>query len=72
MNLRPQYAYTGPTPATGQVGFVNVQMSEDGKSYRFTVRKEGDYSAPVHCDVPLAQAQNILRDALNFGDAPRP
>lgn len=57
----PQYAYTGPTPATGLVGFVNIQETDTG--VRFTVRNEGDGAMAAY-EVPFGDAIELLDKAL--------
>lgn len=60
---KPQFAYTGPSPAQGYVGFVNIQETDDG--VRFTVRSEGDNPPYAQYVVDRASAVKLLRDALD-------
>lgn len=60
----PQAAYTGPTPATGYVGYVNVQKTDDG-GVRFTVRSEGE--APVTAAYVIDQDNAIKLLSLALG-----
>lgn len=43
MGEKPQFAFTGPTPAAGYVGYVNIQEVDDG--VRFLVRSESGSDA---------------------------
>lgn len=62
-----QYAYTGPTPETGYVGYVNIQETETG--VRFTVRSEGVDAVTASYEVPLAAAASLMADAvMDYGE----
>lgn len=58
----PQFAYTGPTPATGYVGYVNLTVQEAG--VRFNVRSEGEDPPFATYTIPLAEAEKMLATAL--------
>lgn len=58
----PQHAYTGPTPTSGFVGFVNIQETDTG--VRFTVRSEGDAPVTAAYEVPIGDAIYLLDAAL--------
>lgn len=62
MGEKPQFAYTGPSPATGYVGFVNVQ--EVGGGVRFLVRSEGAEPVTAAYIIPKAEAVALLGNAL--------
>ena len=56
-------AYTGPTPETGYVGYVNLSL-RDG-AVVFTVRSEGLHADQMGCyAVPLDEARKLLYGAL--------
>lgn len=58
----PQYAHTGPTPATGYVGYVNIQETATG--VRFTVRSEGENPVTAAYEIPIGDAIALLDEAL--------
>lgn len=58
----PEFAFTGPTPTTGLVGFVNIQETDTG--VRFTVRNEGDGTVAAY-EIPFGDAIELLDNALN-------
>ena len=62
MTEYPQFAYTGPTPEVGQVGFVNIQETDTG--VRITVRAQGDYSNAVYYEIPIGEAIQLFGNAL--------
>jgi hypothetical protein len=62
MSNHPQFAYTGPTPATGYVGYANIQETEGG--VRFTVRSEGENPVTASYELPKAEAIALLGKAL--------
>lgn len=54
MNTKNIYAYTGPTPKIGYVGYINITQHDDG--IRLIVRSEGQHAglgcitlAPEQC-----------------------
>lgn len=62
MAERPQFAYTGATPATGLVGYVNIQETEGG-DVRFLVRSEGEGVTASYV-VPGHEALRLLNAAI--------
>lgn len=60
--IYPQFAYTGPHPASGYVGFVNIQEGDVG--VKFTVRSEGDNPVIATFEIPLGEAIQLLDQAL--------
>jgi hypothetical protein len=60
---KPQFAYTGPSPEKGYVGYVNIQETDDG-NVRFTVRSEGDDPATGAYEIDRAEAVALLEKAL--------
>lgn len=57
-------AYTGPTPATGYVGYINFSLCEGG--VRVTVRPESADGAGTASHVmPAAEAEAMLVAALD-------
>lgn len=60
---KPQFAYTGPQPEKGYVGFVNIQETDDG--VKFTVRSEGESPVLAAFTVDLGAAIQMLQDALD-------
>lgn len=58
-----QYAYTGPTPAKGFVGYLNIQETDTG--IRFTVRSEGEAPVTAAYEVPIGDAIYLLDAALS-------
>ena len=58
---RPQFAYTGPSPDEGLVGFVNILETDTG--VRFTVRSEGVDSVMATYEVPNDAARSLLASA---------
>jgi hypothetical protein len=63
MTTYPEFAYTGPTPAKGFVGFVNIQETDTG--IRFTVRSEGENPVTTSFEIGIGDAIQLLDDALN-------
>ena len=60
-------AYTGQTPATGYVGYVN--FTQDGDQVRITVRPESaDGSGTVVLSVPATEFRRMCVDALSSLD----
>ncbi len=59
----PQFAYTGPTPDKGYVGYVNIQETEDG--VKVVVRSEGENPATATYVIPKAEAVLMLGRALS-------
>lgn len=57
-----QFAWTGPLPDTGYVGYVNVTVEEDG--VLFTVRSEGA-GATSSYKIPRDVAAVLLRGAAD-------
>lgn len=57
-----QYAYTGPAPAKGFVGYLNIQETDTG--IRFTVRSEGETPVTAAYEVPIGDAIYLLDAAL--------
>lgn len=57
-----QYAYTGPTPPTGYVGYVNIQETDAG--IKFTVRSEGENPVTASYEIPISDAVHLLADAV--------
>ena len=55
---RKQYAYTGPTPASGYVGFFNI-TELDTDTVRVTVRSEGDNPVTASFDMPSSKLFTI-------------
>ena len=56
-------AYTGPTPATGYVGYVNLTLKDD--QVIFTVRPESERGEPTVCHpIPATDAIALLETAL--------
>ena len=53
-----QYAYTGPHPASGFVGFFNV-TELDGDMVRVTVRSESDNPILAFFDMPNSKFFDI-------------
>lgn len=61
----PQFAYTGPHPEKGYVGFVNIQ--ETDKGVKFTVRSEGENPTLAEFEIPIGEAIEMLDKArTNF------
>jgi hypothetical protein len=58
----PQFAYTGPSPSQGLVGFVNIQETDMG--VRFSVRSEGLDSVGAAYEIPIGDAIELLDNAL--------
>lgn len=66
-NKYPEFAYTGPTPQKGYVGFVNIQETDTG--VRFTVRSEGPTPVLAQFEMDIGSAIQLLDQALtNFAD----
>lgn len=63
MSEKPQFAYTGATPAKGYVGYVNIQETEDG-DVRFTVRSEGVEPVTASYVIPGEAALKLLNAAI--------
>jgi len=56
-------AYTGPTPASGYVGYVNISLRDD--QVVVTVRPESpDGSGTVSTSIPVKAARTFLTEAL--------
>lgn len=56
-------AYTGPTPPTGYVGYVNLSLGEDGVC--ITVRPESADGSGTACHtIPVTEAVAMLEEAL--------
>lgn len=66
---RPQFAYTGASPAKGYVGYVNIQETDEG--VRFTVRSEGENPVSAAYVIPKAEAVALLGSALSGLGGPR-
>ena len=67
MTNNSQVAYTGPSPATGYVGYVNLALI-DGELV-FTVRPEStDCSGTATHQVPVVEARQLLMSALDMID----
>jgi len=62
VNNRPQFAYTGPSPAQGYVGYVNIQ--ETDKGVKFTVRSEGENPVSAVYEVSTEKAIELLQSAV--------
>lgn len=63
----PQFAYTGPHPEKGYVGFVNIRETDTG--VKFTVRSEGENPVLAEFEIGLGDAIELLDNALtNFCD----
>ncbi len=62
--MSDQYAYTGPMPDKGHVGYVNMQATDCGERVRFTIRSEGDDPLTTSYEVPMAEAIALLGRAL--------
>lgn len=60
---KPQFAYTGASPAKGYVGYVNIQEKPDG-SVRFTVRSEGEDAVSATHHIPKDEALKMLSAAV--------
>lgn len=58
----PQFAFTGPSPAVGYVGFINIMKTDTG--VRFSVRSEAENSVQATYEIPLADAITLLEGAL--------
>ena len=58
----PQFAYTGPHPQKGYVGFVNIQETDEG--VQFSVRSEGENPTQASFVIPIGEAIQLLDDAL--------
>lgn len=57
-----EFAYTGPSPEKGNVGYVNLTIVNGG--VRFTVRSEGENPPTADHVVPLKEAADLLCDIL--------
>ena len=70
MSNKTLAAYTGPTPATGYVGYVNLSLIHG--QVRITVRPETtDGSGPAEVTIPANAAIVLCRDVLEaLGDQP--
>ncbi|TIW28683.1 MAG: hypothetical protein E5V63_04170 [Mesorhizobium sp.] len=68
-NEYPQFAYTGLTPATGYVGYVNIQETEHG--VRFIVRSEGENPTTAVYEIPKWEGVRILGEALKSITEPK-
>lgn len=64
MNEQPQFAYTGPTPPSGYVGYVNITETADGERVRFLVRSQGEAPVTAAYEVPKSEAVALLGKAL--------
>lgn len=64
MSEKTQFAFTGPMPDKGYVGYVNITETDDGEGVRFTVRSEGEAALTASYIVPKAQAIALLGNAL--------
>ncbi len=62
MSEYPQFAYTGPHPEKGYVGFVNIQ--ETDKGVRFSVRSEGENPTLSAFELDIGSAIELLDKAL--------
>lgn len=62
MTKYPQFAYTGPQPEKGYVGYVNIQETASG--VRFTVRSEGENPVTATFEIDIGSAIELLADAL--------
>ncbi len=63
----PQFAYTGPHPEKGYVGFINIQ--ETDKGVRFSIRSEGENPTQAEFTIDIGEAIQLLDAALtNFCD----
>lgn len=57
-------AYTGPTPATGYVGYVNFSLTDHG--VRITVRPESrDGSGTAILTIPVDAARKLFASTLD-------
>lgn len=57
-------AYTGPSPATGYVGYVNFTLTVEG--VRITVRPESERGdQTVALTIPFEAARALFSDALD-------
>ena len=62
-------AYTGPTPKTGYVGFINIARQDD--VVVVTVRPHSvSASEPVSTSIPIADAVDLFSIVLSKLDAP--
>jgi hypothetical protein len=57
----PEFAWTGPLPEIGYVGFVNLKVESDGVV--FSVRSEGS-SHPTAYKIPRDVAYELLSNVL--------
>lgn len=62
MTEHAQAAYTGPSPPTGYVGFINIMKTDDG--VRFSVRSEGEVPNSAQYEIPQDHAVKLLEGAL--------
>jgi hypothetical protein len=62
MSEYPQFAYTGPHPEKGYVGFVNIQ--ETDKGVKFSVRSEGENPSLAEFTIDIGNAIELLDNAL--------
>ena len=53
------FAYTGPTPPTGYVGYINVQETAAG--IKFTVRSEGENPSTSCYNLPWDRVKDIVK-----------
>lgn len=58
-----QHAYTGPTPKSGYVGYINIQETDTG--VRFTVRSEGENPTTASYEIDIGSAIELLDKALS-------
>lgn len=67
MGKYPEFAFTGPTPATGYVGFVNIRETDAG--VEFTVRSQGGDGTALAFEMGIGDAIQLLDQALsNFAN----
>lgn len=59
----PQFAFTGPSPEKGYVGYINIQEQDDGR-VRFIVRSEGVDPVTAVYVIDKAAAIALLGKAL--------
>jgi hypothetical protein len=69
MSKYPEFAFTGPQPATGYVGYVNIRETDTG--IQFTVRSEGSDPVTATFEMDIGSAIELLDKAFsNFANRP--
>lgn len=56
-------AYTGPMPERGYVGYVSVNLTDDGQHVKITVRSAGENPPQASVFVPIEAWKSLIANA---------